>query len=123
MGSARVVVSAGHIWKRNRLWVKFPAKSADFSDVSTCRWNESSEADSHTDGGDAPEARNLRNQFIISEDDRKDGTREMKSFVDVSEYVVYTSKRLDQMTARCMGREMKIHRNKYAQSVKNLAPN
>ena len=117
--SQRRLLSLGEVDASEDMMTDFD--EADFSDVSTCRWNESSEADSHTDGGDAPEARNLRNQFIISEDDRKDRTREMKSFVDVSEYVVYTSKRLDQMTVRWRDNEMKMHRAKYPQSVKKLA--
>ena len=94
---------------------------ADFSDVPTSRWGESSEDDSHTDGGDTPIARNLRNQFVISEDDRKDRTREMKAHIDGSKYVVYTSKRLDQMTVRWRDREMKTHRHKYTEAVKKLA--
>ena len=95
-------------------------EEADFSDVSTCRWNESSAGDSHTDGGDSPEARNRRNQFTISEDDRKDRAREMRTFTDGPKYVVYTSKRLDQMTVKRMGREVKSHRHKYAEAVKRL---
>ena len=93
----------------------------DFSDVSTCRWNESSEGDSHTDGGDSPEARNLRNEFAISGDGRKDRTRETSTFIDGSKYAVNTSKRLDQMTARWRGGEVKAHRHKYTEAVKRLA--
>ena len=93
----------------------------DFSEVPTSQWNESSESDSHTDGGDTPEARNLRNQFTISEDDRKDRTREMKAHIDVSKYVVYTSKRLDQMTVRWRDNERRTHQAKYSQAVKKLA--
>ena len=94
---------------------------ADFSDVPTSRWDESSGNESHTDGGDSHSARILRNQLTINEDDRQDRTREMKSFIDGPKYVVYTSKRLGQMTVRWRGREKKTHRQKYTEAVKKLA--
>ena len=93
----------------------------DFSEVPTCKWDESSQPDSHTDGGDSPQAKTLRGQFVLSEDDRKGRTREMKAFVDTSKYVVYTSKRRDQMTVRWRDREMKTHRRKHTDSVKKLS--
>ena len=96
-------------------------EEGEFSDVSTCRWNESCVDDSHTDGGDSPEARKLRDQFLISEDDRKERARAMRSFIDGSKYVVYASKRLDQMTVSWRDREAKAHRRKYAEAVRSIA--
>ena len=93
----------------------------DFSEVPTCKWDESSLPDSHSDGGDSPQAKILRDQFVLSEDDRKGRARETKAFVDTSKYVVYTSKRLDQMTVRWRDREMKTHRGKHTESVKKLS--
>ena len=37
---------------------------------------------------------------MISEDDMKDRALEMRGFIDETRYVVYTSKRLNQMTVR-----------------------
>ena len=92
----------------------------DFDELATSIWGESSKMEASSVGGDSSDAKDLRNTFMISEDDRKDRTKEMKTFIDDSKYVVYTSKKLNQMTARWRDREMREHRAKHVNAVKTL---
>ena len=82
--------------------------------MNRVKWNLSA------NGGDSPDAKDLRNTFMINEDDRKGRTKEMKTLIDDSKYVAYTSKRLNQMTSRWRDREMREHRSKHIDAVKML---
>ena len=55
---------------------------ADFSEVPSSGWNESAKEESDSIGGDAPGAKNLRDTFLISEDDRKDMTQKLRGVID-----------------------------------------
>ena len=92
----------------------------EFNEIATSVWGESRKAESLSEGGDSPDAENLRNTFMISEDDRKDRTKVMKTPIDDSKYVAYASKWLHQMTARWRDREMREHRAKHMEAVKVL---
>lgn len=76
----------------------------EFIDAPSSRRGESAKEESEPNGGDAPDAKNIRNTCMMSEGDRKDRTHEMRGFVDETRYVVYTSKKLDQMTVSWRGR-------------------
>lgn len=67
----------------------------EFSDAPSSRWGESQKEDSDSDGGGAPDAKTLRNTCMMTEDDRKDRTQEMRGFIDETRYVVYTSRKLN----------------------------
>ena len=92
----------------------------EFSDVPSSRWNESSKEESDSDGGDTPDAKNLRDAFLISEDDRKDRTHAMRGFVDEARYVVYTSRRLNKMTARWRDNEKRAFISQHQEAVGKL---
>lgn len=92
----------------------------DFDEIATSLWDESSKPESLSEGGDSPDAKELRQTFMINEDDRKDRTKEMKAVIDDTRYVVYTSKRLNQMTVRWRDREMREHRSKHVEAVRTL---
>ena len=67
--------------------------------------------------GGHPDATDIRNTLTISESDRSDRADEMKALIGDSRYVVYTRKRLNQMTVRWGDREMRTHRVKHMESV------
>ena len=76
--------------------------------------------ESESNGGAAPDAKNVMNTFMISEDDMKDRALEMRGFIDETRYVVYTSKRLNQMAVKWRDWEKRAFRSQQHEAVGKL---
>ena len=93
---------------------------ADFSGVPSSRWNESAKEESDSIGGDTPDAKNMRDTFLVSEDDRKDMTQQLRGVIDEARYVVYTSRRLNKMTVRWRDHEKRAFQAQHREAVGKL---
>ena len=93
---------------------------ADFSEMPSSRWNESAKEESDSIGGDTHDAKNTRDTFLLSEDDRKDMTQQLRGVIGEARYVVYTSRRLNKMTVRWRGHEKRAFQAQHREASGKL---
>ena len=89
-------------------------------EAPSCVWGESTASEEEPLGGESSDAKEVHKCFSSKEDDRKGRTQELRKFIDVSKYVVYSSARLIRITVRWRERERRIHRSVYSKCLRIL---